>query len=662
MSSQQTVSSVGISQPPVDGKIKPLSEEVINKIAAGEVIAAPSNAIKELLENSLDAGADSITIEFGDAGLKYFQITDNGCGIGAKDLEIVCERHTTSKLSSFEDLRSIATFGFRGEALSSVSTCAHVTITSKTEQQSTALFATYRDGKLTGPMKKRSGARGTIIRAENLFFDNKTRRESVNLNTEPKAIQKIVTAYALFNTGVSITLKKQGETKPIVHTLTKNNVRQNIKALFGPKIEKEIIEADINNEKIELTGKMYFTNVNYSSKEKAFTLFINNVNMHPTKKEVAVLDEDRIIEEVKDVLRKKLLGSNSSRTFEVSQKATPSKSFTPILPPNLINDDEDDAIIPTPSLTSPKLATQKELPKNKVRTSASDQTGQIHQYFPSLKRNFTEEEEEDEDAEISVSAQPVTKKRKENSQSKSPEAEHEENVDDLESLKSLRNSINAKNHAELEKLLRSSSYVGYINAKYSLVQFNDRVLAKFGRFKKINLKNSLDVKTILQGVSDNDEVIREALSVLNEKKEILQEYFSVCITEDLKLVSLPHVLENYIPPMHRVPDFLYALAFKVNWDSEIGCFSDVSTVISSFYNLCEDFELEDESENDSQKSSQEANANSTLYSKQRMRWITEHLVFPSIKLLFKPPESVVNDGSIVEVANLPELFKVFERC
>ena len=249
----------------------------------------------------------------------------------------------------------------------------------------------------------------------------------------------------------------------------------------------------------------------------------------------------------------------------------------------------------------------------------------------------------------------------------------------MESLKSLRNSINAKNHGELEKLLRSSSYVGYINAKYSLVQFNDRlilidmnaitqihlyqrVLAKFGRFKNINLKNSLDVKTILQGVSDNEEVIREALSVLNEKKEILQEYFSVCITEDLKLVSLPHVLENYIPPMHRVPDFLYALAFKVNWDSEIGCFSDVSTVISSFYNLCEDFELEDESENDSQKSSQEANANSTLYSKQRMRWITEHLVFPSIKLLFKPPESVVNDGSIVEVANLPELFKVFERC
>lgn len=77
-----------------------------------------------------------------------------------------------------------------------------------------------------------------------------------------------------------ITFVKQGETKPIVHTLTKNNVRQNIKALFGPKIEKEIIEADINNEKIELTGKMYFTNVNYSSKEKAFTLFINSMYIY----------------------------------------------------------------------------------------------------------------------------------------------------------------------------------------------------------------------------------------------------------------------------------------------------------------------------------------------------------------------------------------------
>jgi DNA mismatch repair protein MLH1 len=139
-------------------RIRPLDPDVVNKIAAGEIIVAPMHALKELIENAVDAGSTSIEVLVKDGGLKLLQITDNGHGIDRDDLPILCERFTTSKLKQFEDLSSIGTYGFRGEALASISHIAHLTVTTKTAGSSCAWRAHYSDGKLVPPKPGQSAA------------------------------------------------------------------------------------------------------------------------------------------------------------------------------------------------------------------------------------------------------------------------------------------------------------------------------------------------------------------------------------------------------------------------------------------------------------------------------------------------------------------------
>ena len=130
-------------------KIQLLADEVIGKIAAGEVVERPSAAIKELVENSLDAGASAVTVEIRDGGISYFRVTDNGSGIPSGDIRMAFERHATSKITKAQDLHSIATLGFRGEALASIAAVSHVTCTTRTKQDASGIKVQNDGGRIT---------------------------------------------------------------------------------------------------------------------------------------------------------------------------------------------------------------------------------------------------------------------------------------------------------------------------------------------------------------------------------------------------------------------------------------------------------------------------------------------------------------------------------
>nr|XP_050869896.1 DNA mismatch repair protein Mlh1 isoform X3 [Vespula vulgaris] len=271
-------------------------------------------------------------------------------------MEIVCERFTTSKLQNFEDLKAISTFGFRGEALASISHIALLTITTKTSDEKCAYRATYIDSKLKESPKPCAGNQGTTITIENLFYNVATRRKALsNVSEEFTKITDIIIKYAIHNPKVGFILKKHGETTPQVRTTHNSTKMNNIRILYGNPVARELLEIELEDESYQFKMHALITNPNYTSKRMIFLLFINNrlvestpikkmleetytiylpkkthpfcyisleinsnnvdVNVHPTKHEVRFLHEDSIIEKVKLALDEKLAGDSASRTF-----------------------------------------------------------------------------------------------------------------------------------------------------------------------------------------------------------------------------------------------------------------------------------------------------------------------------------------------------------
>ena len=346
------------------GNIVLLDDLTINKIAAGEVIERPASVIKEMVENSIDAGANNITVEIKNGGISYIRVSDNGKGIAPDDLEIAFERHATSKIRKAEDLDVVTSMGFRGEALASIAAIANVEMTSKTESQDTGYKITVEAGNILD--KQEVGCQtGTTIVVQNLFFNTPVRYKFLKKDyTEAGYIEDVITRIALVNPNIAIKLINTGKT--VIQTNGNGDMKSVIYSIYGKDVATGILPVDYTYEDIEITGvigkpeiarsnrsnQLFFVNKRYikdkmltAATEQAYkglipigkygfvVLNINmnpskvDVNVHPAKLEVRFEEENKIFQSIYHAIKNTLLKSELvADTEKSSERAEQAKN------------------------------------------------------------------------------------------------------------------------------------------------------------------------------------------------------------------------------------------------------------------------------------------------------------------------------------------------
>ena len=323
--------------------IKILDEKTIEKIAAGEVIERPASIVKELIENSLDAGAKNIIVEIRDGGKSYIRITDDGSGINDEDLELAFKRHSTSKITSLDDLYSITSLGFRGEALSSVSHVARIEVMTKAGSSLSGLNASIEEGSVVS--KEIVGTpKGTTMIVRDLFYNLPVRKNFLKSSlVESNQIVDIVYKIALGNMDVSFKLIR--DNKVVLKTSRNNKALDHIYSILGREFRDNMVNISLENNNISINGyisnnKLYRSNRshqyiyvngryidnksirdtierNYKSiiplnRFPAFIVFIDidpkviDINIHPTKQEIKFVDEDLVLGNLSDLVRESL--------------------------------------------------------------------------------------------------------------------------------------------------------------------------------------------------------------------------------------------------------------------------------------------------------------------------------------------------------------------
>lgn len=351
------------------GKIKQLPEDVIARIAAGEVIERPSYAVKELLDNAIDAGADTITIHIEESGLKRIVVHDNGEGMSAEDLLLCLLPHTTSKLSDNDELLGIKTLGFRGEALASIAAIAQLSIKSRPADAAGGNEITTTNGVIE-PIRPVGMPVGTIVTVDNLFYAIPVRKKFLkSAKTEFRQITDVVVSYALSYPFIHFVLTHNKKT--IVDLPKCTDVLQRVQTLLGEAIFQNVLPVSVVDEFIGVNGFIGKPQVATKQNQKQY-LFINNryvsdkaislavkeayatlipatstpifilhlsippeavdVNVHPRKEQVSFIDSTRITDAIKQGVAQALTSHNLVYNFaklkqDLSTKIGETQSF-----------------------------------------------------------------------------------------------------------------------------------------------------------------------------------------------------------------------------------------------------------------------------------------------------------------------------------------------
>ncbi|HBN62971.1 MULTISPECIES: DNA mismatch repair endonuclease MutL [Duncaniella] len=353
--------------------IRLLPDSVANQIAAGEVIQRPASVIKELVENSIDAGATSVTIILKDAGRTLIQVIDNGCGMSDTDARLAFERHATSKIRKADDLFSLSTMGFRGEALASIAAIAQVDLRTMLKGETIGTRLVINGSKVES-QEPEACAQGSNLMVKNLFFNVPARRkflkkDSVELSNIMREFERL----ALVNIGVDFTLISNDVT---LHSLRRASLKQRIADLFGRSLDKQIVPLDTDTSIVRINGFIglpenarkrnalqylmvngrnmrhpYFHKAIMQCYERLITAdvqpnyFINltvdpetiDVNIHPTKSEIKFENEQAIWQILTAAVRESLGRFNAAPAIDFDVDEAPE---IPVFSPDIDADHE----------------------------------------------------------------------------------------------------------------------------------------------------------------------------------------------------------------------------------------------------------------------------------------------------------------------------------
>ena len=316
-----------------------LDQNTINKIAAGEVIERPASVVKELLENAIDARATAVTVEIKEGGTTFIRVTDNGCGIPREEVPLAFLRHSTSKIKSVEDLFTISSLGFRGEALASIAAVCQVELITKTSEALTG--SRYQiEGGMERPLEEIGAPEGTTFIARNLFYNTPARRKFLKTPmTEGSHVAELVEKIALSHPEISIRFIQNNQNK--LHTSGNHNLKDIIYTVFGREIAANLLAVEAKKQDISISGfigkpviargnrnyENYFINGRYirssiisKAIEEAYKPFMMqhkypftmlhftiepellDVNVHPTKMELRFRDGEMVYRMVYDAV------------------------------------------------------------------------------------------------------------------------------------------------------------------------------------------------------------------------------------------------------------------------------------------------------------------------------------------------------------------------
>ena len=336
-------------------RINILDDLTINKIAAGEVVERPSSVVKELVENSIDAGSTKVIVEIIDGGKKLIRITDNGCGIASSEVDKSFLRHATSKIEKIDDLYDLYSLGFRGEALASISAVSKLEMITKTKEESIGTKVIVEGGKIIS--KEPVGcSNGTTIIIKDIFFNTPARQKFLKSNhAETINISDLINKLAIGNPNIQF--KYINNNKPMLNTPGDNRLISAIRSIYGKDVCENLVKLKYKSDNFEIKGYVGDNNV-YRSNKNLQHIYINNrfvkskiildaineaykgiipinkhavcfldikinpgsidVNIHPTKLEVKFENEKEVYIELRDLIRRTLLNNHLIGKYEAS--------------------------------------------------------------------------------------------------------------------------------------------------------------------------------------------------------------------------------------------------------------------------------------------------------------------------------------------------------